>query len=136
MPDLFGTAWVQAFKKEIDASDEYKRASNEWEWPVVLGTHADAAVGDVASYVYLDLYHGACREARVGSAIDLDRAPFVFIAARETWLNVMRGKLELLTAVMLRKVRIEKGDMSLLLGSVGAVRALVKAAQAASAGYT
>jgi putative sterol carrier protein len=137
MPELFGAAWAQAFKRAIDASDEYSRASKTWEWPVVLMSRADAKAGETVSpHVYLDLYRGSCREARVGSAIDLDRAAFIISATRDTWLKVMSGKLELLTAVMLRKVVIEKGDVSRMLGSVDAVRALVKAAQAASAGYS
>ena len=136
MPELFGAAWVAAFKREIDESAEYKAASNRWESPVVLVQRADAKHGrPTAQYAYLDLWHGTCREARMGGVLDAERAPLVISAERAVWVEILSGRLELLTAVMLRKLSVDKGDLSQLLGSVAAMRALVKAAQAASEGF-
>lgn len=137
MPELFGPAWVHAFKAEIDASSDYKVASNHWEWPVVLVQRADPKAGNHApSYVFLNLWHGTCREARVGSALDADHVPIVISADRATWLELLNGKVEPLTAVMLRRISIDKGSATQLMGSVAGIRALVKAAEAASEGYT
>jgi putative sterol carrier protein len=135
--ELFDAGWVAAFKRRIDESDEYRRTSNNWEWPVVLASRTNVGRGSPPQmhYVYLDLWHGVCREACVGSALDVDRVPLVISADRQTWINIMKGNIELLTAVMLRKVTIEKGDVSRLLGSIAAIRALAKAAEAASEGF-
>ena len=137
MPELFGPAWVAAFKREIDASAEYKTSSNHWELPVVLVQRADASQGrPTPQYAYFDLWRGTCREARMGTSLDVERAPVVISADRDVWVQILRGKLELLTAVMLRKISIDKGSPSLLIGSVAAMRALVKAAESASEGFT
>jgi putative sterol carrier protein len=137
VPEFFGSEWVAAFKRAIDASAEYKSASNNWEWPVVLVQRADAEHGrPQPHYVYLDLWHGVCREARVGTLLDIDRAPLVVSADRDVWFEMVGGRLEMLTAMMLRKISVDKGSPSLLIGSVAAMRALVKAARAASEGFT
>jgi putative sterol carrier protein len=137
VPELFGPAWVAAFKKAIDTSDDYKISSNKWELPVVLVQRADVKQGrPTAQYAYFDLWRGTCREARMGTSLDVERAPVVISADRDVWVQILRGKLELLTALMLRKISIDKGNPSLLVGSVAAMRALVKAAQAASEGFT
>ena len=137
MPELFGPLWVAAFKRAIDASDDYKTSSNNWEFPVVLVQRADVKQGrPTPQYAYLDLWRGTCREARIGTSLDVERAPVVISADRDVWVQILRGKLELLTAVMLRKISVDKGNPSVLIGSVAAMRALVKAAQAASDGFT
>jgi putative sterol carrier protein len=136
VPELFGPQWVAAFKRAIDASDDYKSSSNNWESPVVLVQRADVKRGQPAQYAYLDLWRGTCREARFGTSLDVERAPVVISADRDVWVQILHGKLELLTAVMLRKISIDKGSPSMLIGSVAAMRALVKAAQAASVGFT
>ena len=137
MPDLFGPAWIADFKRQIDGSTDYRRTSNNWEWPVVLMQRADPKKGrPTPQYVYLDLWHGTCREARVGTALDVERVPLVIAADRGTWIDLLEGKIELLSAVMLRKISIDKGNAAQLIGSVAAIRALVKAAEAASDGYS
>jgi putative sterol carrier protein len=137
VPELFGPLWIQAFKKQIDASAEYRLASNNWELPVVLVSRAEPKAGrPTPSYVYLDLWHGACRGARTGTALDVERAPLVISANRGVWIDVLNGKLELLSSIMLRKISIDKGNASQLIGSVAAIRALVKAAAAASTGFS
>ena len=137
MPELFGPQWVAAFKRAIDSSVDYKSASNNWESPVVLVQRADAKNGrPTPQFAYFDLWRGTCREARMGTSLDVERAPVVISADRDVWVEILRGKLELLTAVMLRKISIDKGSPSMLIGSVAAMRALVKAAQAASVGFT
>lgn len=136
MPELFGPLWVAAFKRAIDTSDDYKSSSNKWESPVVLVQRADVKQGRPTQYAYFDLWRGTCREARMGTSLDVERAPVVISADRDVWVEILRGKLELLTAVMLRKISIDKGSPSMLIGSVAAMRALVKAAQAASVGFT
>jgi putative sterol carrier protein len=137
VPELFGPMWIQAFKKQINASAEYRRASNNWELPVVLVSRADPEAGQpTTAYVYLDLWHGACREARNGTVLDVERAPVVISANRAVWVDFLKGKIELLSAILLRKISIDKGNVTQLLGSVAAVRALAKAAAAASEGFS
>jgi putative sterol carrier protein len=126
---------MQAFKRTINESAEYRMRSNNWELPVVLVRRADPKTGEPRSCVYLDLWHGTCREARIGTTLDIERAPIVISSDRGTWLDLLSGKVELLTAVMLRKISIDRGSTSQLLGSVPAVRALVKCAAAASKGF-
>jgi len=136
VPELFGPQWVAAFKRAIDASADYMSASNNWELPVVMVQRADEKNGrPTPQYAYFDLWRGTCREARMGTSLDVERAPVVISADRDVWIQILQGKLELLTAVMLRKISIDKGSPSMLIGSVAAMRALVKAAQVASVGF-
>ena len=44
--------------------------------------------------IYLDLWHGECREARAATEEDLEKAPYVVSADPYTWKLIFERKLE------------------------------------------
>jgi len=127
--ELFGDEWAKAYGEMIRASDAYNKAAATWEWPMVFRVVKDPSVGlheDRA--VYLDLWHGDCREARPAKAADFDSAPYVVSGDVFTWKQVFDQKLDPLGGIMRGRLKLDKGQMAALAGYVLAAKHLVGAA--------
>jgi len=132
----FSPEWVQAYAGKIRASEVYKKAAASWEWPLVLVMSKDPSLGlpeDVG--VYLDLMHGDCREARVATPDDIERAPYVLTADAYTWKQITDGKLDPIGAMMRGKVKVTRGSLVTLARYVAAAKALVDCAAAVETIY-
>lgn len=127
--ELFSDDWIQKWQARINASSTYRASAAKWEWPLVVRVRPDAAAGLPAGRsIYLDLWHGECREARAATPADIDRATFVMSGDVATWRGLLEGKLDPLAAIMMRKLSLDKGSATSLLGYVNAAKALVAAA--------
>ena len=121
---LFSDAWARACQHEINTSTAYREAAATWEDAVAFAM--DTADGERA--VFVDLWHGECREARTAQPGDLDRAPYVIRGDLETWEAVLGGSLEPLNALVMGKLRLEKGNLGALAFHIKSARELVAAA--------
>ena len=67
---IFSQTWVDAWARELAASAPYRQAAQTWEGSVLLETPED---GDSPwQAVFLDLWHGECREAKTAAEADRD----------------------------------------------------------------
>ncbi len=65
MAILFGSQdWVDALKKALETSQAYKEAAKNWEGDIYIIVDPDASYKN-RHVLYLDLWHGECREASV-----------------------------------------------------------------------
>ncbi len=128
--EWFSQAWAEEWCREINASEAYKKAAATWEWPLVLSLMADPGVGVTEDRaVWVDLYHGECRGARVAGQADLETAPYVVAGDPYTWKQVLDGRLEPLAALMQGRLKLVKGQVASLAAYAVAARELVIAAR-------
>ena len=121
---LFSETWARACREEINASAAYRDAAKTWEDAVVFAMDAPAGTRGV----FVDLWHGECREARTLQPGDLDRAPFVIRGDEATWHDVFEGRIEPLQALMVGRLKLEKGNVGALAFHIKSARELVAAA--------
>jgi ribonucleoside-diphosphate reductase beta chain len=121
---VFSCEWVAEWAGEIRASDEYRAAAKRWEWPLLFVLRADAVVPE-DRHVFLDLWRGECREARLATAADVERAGFVLSADLSTWKDVLQRRLDPIAGVARGRLRLEKGSMMTLAMHTAAAKALV-----------
>ncbi len=127
--EWFTDEWARAYAEEINASARYRDSAKRWEWPLVLTAEADPSLGlESDRSIYLDLWHGECRAARVASGDDLAEAPYAISADPYTWKQVLDGQLEPISGLMRGKLRLVKGNMIALAGFVPASKELVACA--------
>lgn len=129
--ELFSAEWVEAYKEALGRSEEYRKAAAKWEWPLVLKVQKDPSAGiadDLA--VWLDLWHGECRAARVATPSDLETAPYVVTADLYTWKQVLDKAIEPIGAIVRGKIKLARGSIITLAGYVSAAKYLVEAATA------
>ncbi len=121
--------WVAAYGNEINASDGYRAASVQWtHGAVALVVNPQPEIGiAVAVGIWLDLDRGTCREAKVVTQVEADRAPFVIAGDYAHWKRVIRKELGPIAGIMQRKLAL-KGSLPIVVRFVKSAEELVQAA--------
>ncbi len=123
-PILFSTAWIDACAHVINHNDAYRNAAVNWRWPLLLQVHhAD----NHATAIYLDLYQGSCRAARLATPADIAHAEFVLEASESTWRSVLSGQLDPIAGIMRRQLTLTKGSLTTLAMHGATAKALIAA---------
>jgi putative sterol carrier protein len=127
--ELFTLEWAVAWREQILANSAYQAAARSWIWPLVFIMRADPEVGlDTERSIYLDLYQGECRAARIATPDDIAQAPFLLSADPRTWRQVLERRLEPVTGFMRGKLRLVKGSVAAVLPHVRSAVELVESA--------
>jgi ribonucleoside-diphosphate reductase beta chain len=123
---VFTAEGAAALAARLNASAAYRVAAETWEGSLLL--EVDAAEGSPPVAVFLDLWHGECRAARVANPADREAASYVLAAPAEIWQTLLAGRLDVLTALFGRRLRLERGRLLSLTPYLEAARQLVAAA--------
>ncbi len=120
--------WCSAYKGAINANPRYKEAGKDWTHGAVsMVVMAEPAIGiaeDMA--MWLDLHQGECRECRLTSREEAEKAPFVIVASYARWKEVIRGLLDPTKGMMQNKLKLTKGNMPTMVKFVTASKELVE----------
>lgn len=127
MPEIFNESWAEALGRELQESEEYQKAAQKWEGPLVLELAASDGIEEDRA-LFLDLWHGECREARLAEPEDREACDFVIRADLATWKTVLDGTISPLPAIMRGKLKLAKGRLASLMPYTAAARELVAAA--------
>ncbi len=130
-PLAWSAAWVAAVADAINAHPGYARAAAEWTAPLGLVV---TGLPDGERVVWLDLYRGQCRAARILDAPRGAIAPHVIRGDATTWQRILTRQLDPISALVQRKLRVD-GALSPLLRQIGAARALVDATASVAAQF-
>lgn len=123
------TQWIEQFKNEINASEEYRQSAANWEaGPVCFVINADQRIGlPEKYYLWLDLYRGECRDARSVTAQEAEKASFLISADYDRWKEILSGGLDGVQALMTGKIKI-RGDLMTLMRFTKAANDLIACA--------
>ena len=125
----FTAEWAQAWAHQLNTNPAYASAASAWEGDVVLVMAPDSkfpSLGERA--VFLDLWHGACRAARIAATADLANAKYVIRADAGVWEGVLRGAGAPMMAFLTGKLKLTKGELSSLLPFASAAKELLSSA--------
>jgi putative sterol carrier protein len=117
--------WLTAFCRLVDASKEYGGAAATWEGDIAFLFEAEPDRGvprDV--WALLELWHGACRSARLVEPAEGERAPYVISAPYSRWKEVLREELDPIKGMMQGKLKL-RGDLPTIVRHVRAANELV-----------
>jgi putative sterol carrier protein len=122
------SAWVAALKDSVNASAAYREAAKTWEGDFWFIVEPD---GDASqrTLMYLDLWHGACREAFL-AADESERTPeFRISGSARGWQRVINREIDPIKAMMTNQLKV-KGNFAKIMRSVKAAQELVLCAAA------
>jgi putative sterol carrier protein len=123
MYTLGSEEWLQAFADAINNSPGYAEAAKTWEGDFYIIIDAGEGV-DEEIVMYLDLWHGKCREAFIASDRSVKAPEFVISASESNWRKVVDKQLDPIQGMMTRQLKL-KGNMVKIMKAVKAAKELV-----------
>ena len=121
MAYLFPSAeWTAVFHEQINSSDAYANAAKTWEGDITLVIEGGAGI-------YLDLWHGKCRQAVYLTDPDSKSPEFKITADMEKWKKVLAGKLDPVQGMVTRQIKLD-GNLVKIMKNVKAAQELVRCA--------
>jgi len=129
MAILFGSQeWLDALKKALETSQAYKEAAKNWEGDIYFVVEPDASYKN-RHIMYLDLWHGECREAGV-IADENEKSPkYRIFGPFSNWRQILDKKVDPVQSMMTGKIKV-KGDMAQIMKMPRAAVELVNCATA------
>lgn len=121
MAYMFGSdEWAKAFMEEINKNEAYAKAAADWEGDFYFVVQPKKMF-DRQIVLYVDLWHGKCRDAKVVEDESQYSPEYKLIASDDNWKAIIDRKLDPIRGMMIRKLKLE--------GNMGKIMRYVKAAQ-------
>lgn len=115
--------WIKAAMVEVNNSTAYKDAAKNWEGDIIfLVTALPGERKEIA--LYMDLWHGECRDAyEIVEGAD-QQAEFKIVAPLAVWRKVLEKQLDPIRGLVSRQLKMQ-GKMSKVLKAPKAAVELV-----------
>jgi putative sterol carrier protein len=110
MPQFPSDEWIKALMDELNGSESYRQAAKNWEGDFFFVVNEGSGVPQDV-YLYMDLWHGECREAFEATDPSAKTPEFVIRAPVSAWQKVIEKKVDPIRALMTRQLRL-KGTMT------------------------
>ncbi len=127
MAYMFGSdEWAKAFMEEINKNEAYAKAAADWEGDFYFVVQPKKMF-DKQIVLYIDLWHGKCRDAKVVEDESQYSPEYKLIASDDNWKAIIDRKLDPIRGMMIRKLKLE-GNMGKIMRYVRAAQELVNSA--------
>jgi putative sterol carrier protein len=120
-------AWIKALKDVLNADAEYAQIARNWEGDLVFMVESDAA-SPRPVYMYMDLWHGECRDACELADPVGKKAAFTLAAPLPVFMKIVQGRLDAMQAMMTRQLKVS-GSMVYMMKNVPTILKFVKCTQ-------
>ena len=125
--------WVKALQGKINDSQGYREAAKTWEGDFYFVINAGDGIAE-DTYLYLDLWHGQCRDAyQVANPAEKSPA-FELSAPLKVWRGVLEKKIDPIRGLMTRQLKL-KGNMMKIMKVPKAATELVECATRVDTGW-
>jgi len=108
---------------KINESEAYRSAAKSWEGDFYFIIEPEGSLTERV-ILYMDLWHGECREAFVVRDEDVRSPEFRISAPLSAWKQVITKELDPIQAMMTRRLKL-KGNMMKIMRAVKAAQELV-----------
>ena len=125
MPISFPSdAWIKAMMVDLNASNAYLEAAKNWEGDFYFIIEPGGSL-EKPVILYMDLFHGKCREAHLVTEPDSESPAFRLSGPVTNWKKVMTKKLDPMQAMMTGQLKLT-GPMAIVMRNVRAAKELVE----------
>ena len=120
--------WVEGLHQKLNTDPQYARIASKWEGDFLFQIEPAGPLSERV-LIYLDLWHGACREAYIVDENSFEIAPaFILESPYDNFVRVIQGKLDPMQAMLTRKLKV-KGSMGYVMRNVPVVLDFVRCAK-------
>lgn len=119
--------WLQELEEKLNNDEKYAQVAKNWEGDMACVLEADNRLPE-KKILYLDLWHGKCRQVAELDDLAEKNPAFVLTASYTNFLRVLQGDLDPMQAMLTRKLGV-KGNMAVMMRSVPTVLDFVRCAR-------
>ena len=119
--------WVKAFKDVLNSDAEYAAVARNWEGDIMFVVEPDGVFSKPVC-MYMDLWHGECRDARELANPAEKKVAFTLSAPFPVFARIVQGSLDPMQAMMTRQLKVN-GSMVYMMKNVPTVLTFVKCTQ-------
>ena len=119
--------WLQSLKDYLNSNEEYAETAKNWEGELLFDILPSGALEEPLK-IFLDLWHGKCRDIYFVPEGQEVEAAFTLRAPFDNFVRVLKGELDPMQAMMTRKLAV-KGSMPYMLRNVPTVLCFVRCCQ-------
>ena len=116
--------WVQAVMDKLNTDAHYAEVAEKWEGDMRYMIDPGGPLTEPL-WIYLDLWHGKCRQAFIEKPDTQLKPAFVLKASYENMLRVLHGEIDPMSALLTRKIGVQ-GNMTILMRNVPTVLDFVR----------
>ena len=116
-------AWIKRLADECNNSETYRQAAKNWEGDLYFIVEPEGSLKEPV-YMYMDLYHGQCREAFVTEDPTTLNPEFAISGPLSAWKELAYKKTDPIKMLLTRKFSL-RGNMAKVMRSAKAAQALV-----------
>lgn len=117
-------AWIKALMEDLNHSETYAEAAKTWEGDFYFVIEPGGAQ-EKTILLYMDLWHGKCRDAYEVSDESSKSPAFRMTAPVATWKKVLTKQLDPIQGMVTGQLKL-KGNMVMVMKSVKAAKELVE----------
>jgi putative sterol carrier protein len=117
--------WIRAAMIEVNKSADYAAAASNWEGDIIFVVTAVPEKRE-GMQLYMDLWHGKCREAFEVADPSSQNSEFVITGPLAVWRKVLEGKVDPIRSLVSRQLRL-KGNLMKVMKAPKAAVELVNA---------
>ena len=121
--------WLEKFVSTLNDNEAYAEAAETWEgdflfivWP------APQAGFDEERVLWMDLWHGKCRDFALLPNRDAKETAFIYEGELTNWQAIIEGRLDPIKALLTRRMKLT-GDRAKVMRATRAAKELVRTAQ-------
>lgn len=116
-------AWIKRLGEECNNSEFYRQAAKNWEGDLYFIVEPEGSL-EQPIYMYMDLYHGQCRQAFIAKDPHSLTPEFSISAPLSAWKELAEKKSDPIKMLLTRKLSL-KGNMAKVMRNAKAAQALV-----------
>ncbi len=116
--------WIKALMEDLNVSESYEASAKNWEGDFFFVVQPGGKL-DNPVILYMDLWHGKCREAYEVTEEDGLKPVFRMTGTVAIWKKVMTKKLDPMQALMTGQLKLQ-GNMAMIMKNVRAAKELVE----------
>jgi len=116
--------WIKQLMVELNKSETYAEAAKNWEGDICFVIDPKDSALDHEVYMYVDLWHGKCRSARILSGKDELKPEFTIGGTVKAFHEVIDNGLDPMKALLTRKLKLT-GNMAKIMKNVKSANQLV-----------
>ena len=116
-------AWVKELMNVLNQSESYAEAAKNWEGDFHFVIQPGGSLTQTVT-LYMDLWHGKCRDAYEVTAETATTPAFLLTAPVANWKKVLIKQLDPIQGMMTGQLKL-KGNMATIMKSVKAAKELV-----------